>query len=133
MVSRLFSESMGWRRHGSRLVSGLLRKLKEIPALLAGIITMTGLYSITNRVMGAPTSPCWDKTRSSHPISSHGTDQKQCRDSCRLSLRRQSSFLCLFLFPYRDRLSVANDGRQFSYEQASINTDNLKIIKLYDL
>ena len=36
------------------LVSGLLHTKLKIPALLAGIITMTGLYSITNRVMGAP-------------------------------------------------------------------------------
>ncbi len=34
------------------LISGLLHTKLKIPALLAGIITMTGLYSITNRVMG---------------------------------------------------------------------------------
>ncbi|MDR1567410.1 MAG: ABC transporter permease [Streptococcaceae bacterium] len=33
------------------LVSGLLHTKLKIPALLAGIITMTGLYSITSRVM----------------------------------------------------------------------------------
>ncbi len=36
------------------LVSGLLHTKLKIPALLAGIITMTGLYSVTSRVMGAP-------------------------------------------------------------------------------
>ncbi|MGX7150842.1 ABC transporter permease [Enterococcus ureasiticus] len=36
------------------LVSGLLHTKLKIPALLAGIITMTGLYSINSRIMGAP-------------------------------------------------------------------------------
>ena len=36
------------------LVTGLLHTKLKIPALLAGIITMTGLFSITSRVMGAP-------------------------------------------------------------------------------
>ena len=36
------------------LVSGILHTKLKIPALLAGIITMTGLYSVTSRVMGAP-------------------------------------------------------------------------------
>lgn len=36
------------------LVTGLLHTKLKIPALLAGIITMTGLYSVTNRVMNAP-------------------------------------------------------------------------------
>ncbi len=36
------------------LVSGLLHTKLKIPALLAGIITMTGLYSVTSRVMRAP-------------------------------------------------------------------------------
>lgn len=34
------------------LVSGLLNTKLKIPALLAGIITMTGLYSINSRIMG---------------------------------------------------------------------------------
>ncbi|MDF7682215.1 ABC transporter permease [Lactobacillus sp. ESL0679] len=34
------------------LVTGILNTKLRIPALLAGIITMTGLYSITSRVMG---------------------------------------------------------------------------------
>lgn len=36
------------------LVTGILNTKFKIPALLAGIITMTGLYSVTSRVMGAP-------------------------------------------------------------------------------
>lgn len=37
------------------MITGLLHTKLKIPSLLAGIITMTGLYSITNRVMsGAP-------------------------------------------------------------------------------
>ncbi|MBL1224369.1 ABC transporter permease [Enterococcus sp. BWR-S5] len=36
------------------LVSGILHTKLKIPALLAGIITMTGLYSINSRIMGAP-------------------------------------------------------------------------------
>ncbi|MGC6770374.1 ABC transporter permease [Enterococcus sp. LJL51] len=36
------------------LTSGFLHTKLKIPALLAGIITMTGLYSINARVMGAP-------------------------------------------------------------------------------
>lgn len=39
------------------LITGLLNTKLKIPALLAGIITMTGLYSITSRVMGAPNIP----------------------------------------------------------------------------
>lgn len=34
------------------LVTGILNTKFRIPALLAGIITMTGLYSVTSRVMG---------------------------------------------------------------------------------
>lgn len=36
------------------LVTGILHTKLKIPALVAGIITMTGLYSVTSRVMGAP-------------------------------------------------------------------------------
>lgn len=36
------------------LISGVLHTKLKIPALLAGIITMTGLYSINQRIMGAP-------------------------------------------------------------------------------
>ncbi|MBP1041314.1 ABC transporter permease [Vagococcus sp. BWB3-3] len=36
------------------LISGLLHTKLKIPALLAGIITMTGLYSINSRIMGKP-------------------------------------------------------------------------------
>lgn len=36
------------------LVTGILNTKFKVPPLLAGIITMTGLYSITSRVMGAP-------------------------------------------------------------------------------
>ena len=85
------------------LVSGLLHTKLKIPALLAGIITMTGRLAGTRHGL--------------HPISSHGTDQKQCRDSCRLSLRGNRHFVLVPLFPYRDRLSIASDGRQFSYER----------------
>lgn len=38
-------------------ISGILHTKLKIPALLAGIITMTGLYSINSRIMGAPNIP----------------------------------------------------------------------------
>ncbi|WP_071131170.1 ABC transporter permease [Enterococcus timonensis] len=39
------------------LVTALLHTVLKIPALLAGIITMTGLFSITSRIMNAPNIP----------------------------------------------------------------------------
>ncbi len=44
------------------LVTGLLHTKLKIPALLAGILTMTGLWSINLRVMGKPNIPLLRKT-----------------------------------------------------------------------
>lgn len=44
------------------LVTGLLHTKLKIPALLAGILTMTGLWSINLRVMGKPNIPLLKQT-----------------------------------------------------------------------
>lgn len=111
------------------LCSGLLHTKLKIPALLAGIITMTGLYSITNRVMGAPNlSLLGEKT-----IFSSLQDRGLAKVNATLIIGAIVTLLVillLFLF-FRTEIGLAirATGDNIAMSEANgINTDNMKII-----
>lgn len=111
------------------LVSGLLHTKLKIPALLAGIITMTGLYTINNRIMGAPN------------ISLLGADSIFSQaESWGLSKVTSTIFVgliivafvitCLVLF-FKTEIGLATraTGDNIDMSEANgIKTDNMKII-----
>ena len=98
------------------LVSGLLHTKLKIPALLAGIITMTGLYSITNRVMGAPNIALLGQDTVFTQFQAMGLTKNNAVILAGF-LFAATVILCVFLF-FRTAMSEAN----------GINTDNMKII-----
>lgn len=111
------------------LCSGLLHTKLKIPALLAGIITMTGLYSITNRVMGAPNlSLLGEKT-----IFSSLQDRGLAKVNATLIIGAIVTLLVillLFLF-FRTEIGLAirATGDNIAMSEANgINTDSMKII-----
>lgn len=113
----------------SGLISGLLHTKLKIPALLAGIITMTGLYSITSRVMKAPNiALLGEKT-----IFTWLQNQNFSKINATIiigSLVVLFVVALLFLF-FRTEIGLAiratGDNLDMS-EANGINTDNMKMI-----
>lgn len=111
------------------LVSGLLHTKLKIPALLAGIITMTGLYSINQRIMGAPN------------ISLMGTDTifshaqalglSKINSAILVGALLVAFVIALLVFFFKTEIGLATratgDNNEMS-EANGIKTDNMKII-----
>ena len=111
------------------LVSGLLHTKLKIPALLAGIITMTGLYSITNRVMGAPNIALLGQDAVFTQFQAMGLTKNNAVILAGF-LFAAIVILCLFLF-FRTEIGLAlrATGDNLAMSEANgINTDNMKII-----
>lgn len=111
------------------LVSGLLHTKLKIPALLAGIITMTGLYSITNRVMGAPNIALLGQDTVFTQFQAMGLTKNNAVILAGF-LFAAVVILCLFLF-FRTEIGLAlrATGDNLAMSEANgINTDNMKII-----
>lgn len=111
------------------LVSGILHTKLKIPALLAGIITMTGLYSINQRIMGAPN------------ISLMGTDTifshaqtlglSKINSAILVGVILVTLVIVLLVFFFKTEIGLATratgDNNDMS-EANGIKTDNMKII-----
>lgn len=111
------------------LVSGLLHTKLKIPALLAGIITMTGLYSVTSRVMGAPNIALLGKDTVFSPLEDLGLSKINATIIVG-GLFSLLVILLLFLF-FRTELGLAirSTGDNIAMSEANgVNTDNMKII-----
>ncbi len=110
-------------------VSGILHTKFKIPALLAGIITMTGLYSITNRIMGAPNIALLGEDTVFTWFQTLGLT-KNTAVICTGLLFAAVVILLLFLF-FRTEigLAVRATGDNLAMSEANgINTDNMKLI-----
>ena len=85
------------------LVSGLLHTKLKIPALLAGIITMTGLYSVTSRVMGAPNISLLGQPTIFHWVESFGITKDNAVLIVGLSFCFDRCMFTCFVLTYRNR------------------------------
>lgn len=111
------------------LVSGLLHTKLKIPALLAGIITMTGLYSVTSRVMGAPNISLLGQPTIFEWIESLGVSKTTAVLIVGLCIALLVVFLLVFFLRTETGLAIRATGDNLAMSEANgINTDNMKII-----
>ena len=111
------------------LVTGLFHTKLKIPALLAGIITMTGLYSITNRVMGAPNlSLLGSKTVYSF-FENLGLTKTHAAIIMGVLFALLVILVLHFFFKTEMGLAIRATGDNDAMSEANgINTDNMKLI-----
>lgn len=111
------------------LITGLLNTKLKIPSLLAGIITMTGLYSITSRVMGAPNIPLLGEDS----IFTWATDLGLAKTNAVILVGFivAAIVICLLVLFFRTEIGLAvratGDNPEMS-EANGIHTDSMKLI-----
>ena len=112
------------------LVSGLLHTKLKIPAILAGIITMTGLYSVTNRVMGkAPNISLLGETTIFSWIQDLGLTKINAVIVVGLLIAALVVALLFIFFKTEIGLAIRATGDNIDMSEANgINTDNMKMI-----
>ena len=112
------------------LVSGVLHTKLKIPALLAGIITMTGLYSINSRVMGnSPNISLIGEARLFNFFENLGL----AKNTAVIVLGVLVAFLVILLLSlfFRTEIGLAiisTGDNQAMSEANGINTDSTKIL-----
>lgn len=111
------------------LVSGLLHTKLKIPALLAGIITMTGLYSVTSRVMGAPNISLLGQKTVFDWVQSYGMTKENAVLIVGLIFALIVVALLVLFLRTETGLAIRATGDNLAMSEANgINTDNMKII-----
>lgn len=111
------------------LVSGLLHTKLKIPALLAGIITMTGLYSINSRIMGAPNISLLGTDSIFSPAQSLGLSRVNSTILVGLIIVILAIVLLVLFFRTEIGLATRATGDNIDMSEANgIKTDNMKII-----
>lgn len=111
------------------LVSGLLHTKLKIPALLAGILTMTGLYSVNLRIMGQANVSLLGKKTVMKFFNDFGLTN-QVATLIVGAIASLIVILFLFLF-FRTSIGLAihATGDNIAMSEANgINTDTMKII-----
>lgn len=112
------------------LITGLMHTKLKIPALLAGIITMTGLYSITSRVMGGPNLPLLgQKTIFSFFEETFGLSKQNAVIVTGLIIVIVVIIALDLFFKTEIGLAIRSTGDNIAMSEANgINTDNMKLI-----
>lgn len=111
------------------LVSGLLHTKLKIPALLAGIITMTGLYSITSRIMGAPNLSLLGQKNVFTWAESLGVSKENAVLIAGLLVALIVVTLLVLFLRTETGLAIRATGDNLAMSEANgINTDTMKII-----
>lgn len=111
------------------LVSGLLHTKLKIPALLAGIITMTGLYSITSRIMGAPNLSLLGQKNVFTWTESLGVSKENAVLIAGLLVALIVVTLLVLFLRTETGLAIRATGDNLAMSEANgINTDTMKII-----
>ena len=111
------------------LVSGLLHTKLKIPALLAGIITMTGLYSITSRIMGAPNLSLLGQKTVFTWAESLGVSKENAVLIAGLLVALIVVTLLVLFLRTETGLAIRATGDNLAMSEANgINTDTMKII-----
>ena len=111
------------------LVSGLLHTKLKIPALLAGIITMTGLYSVTLRIMGAPNLSLLGQKTVFTWAESLGVSKENAVLIAGLLVALIVVTLLVLFLRTETGLAIRATGDNLAMSEANgINTDTMKII-----
>ncbi|MEX1525219.1 ABC transporter permease [Enterococcus sp. C63] len=111
------------------LVSGLLHTKLKIPALLAGIITMTGLYSVTSRIMGAPNLSLLGQKTVFTWAESLGVSKENAVLIAGLLVALIVVTLLVLFLRTETGLAIRATGDNLAMSEANgINTDTMKII-----
>lgn len=111
------------------LVSGLLHTKLKIPALLAGIITMTGLYSVTSRIMGAPNLSLLGQKNVFTWAESLGVSKENAVLIAGLLVALIVVTLLVLFLRTETGLAIRATGDKLAMSEANgINTDTMKII-----
>ena len=111
------------------LVSGLLHTKLKIPALLAGIITMTGLYSVTSRIMGAPNLSLLGQKNGFTWAESLGVSKENAVLIAGLLVALIVVTLLVLFLRTETGLAIRATGDNLAMSEANgINTDTMKII-----
>lgn len=111
------------------LVTGLFHTKLKIPALLAGIITMTGLYSITNRVMGAPNLSLLGAKTVYSFFEERGLTKTHAAIIVGVLFALLVIAVLHFFFKTEIGLAIRATGDNDAMSEANgINTDNMKLI-----
>lgn len=111
------------------LVSGLLHTKLKIPALLAGIITMTGLYSVTSRIMGAPNLSLLGQKNVFTWAESLGVSKENAVLIAGLLVALIVVTLLVLFLRTETGLAIRATGDILAMSEANgINTDTMKII-----
>lgn len=115
---------------GAGFISGILHTKLKIPALLAGIITMTGLYSITNRVMGkAPNISLLGETTIFSWAQDLGLTKVNAVILVGLIIACLIIYLLFLFFKTEIGLAIRATGDNLDMSEANgINTDTMKMI-----
>ncbi|ENZ5662836.1 ABC transporter permease [Enterococcus hirae] len=111
------------------LVSGLLHTKLKMPALLAGIITMTGLYSVTSRIMGAPNLSLLGQKNVFTWAESLGVSKENAVLIAGLLVALIVVTLLVLFLRTETGLAIRATGDNLAMSEANgINTDTMKII-----
>ncbi|MGX7205290.1 ABC transporter permease [Enterococcus pingfangensis] len=111
------------------LVTGILNTKFKIPALLAGIITMTGLYSITSRVMGAPNIALLGENTIFTTAQTMGLSKNNAVILIGLLITLLVIFLLVLFFRTEIGLAVRATGDNPDMSEANgIKTENMKLL-----
>lgn len=111
------------------LVTGILNTKLKIPALLAGIITMTGLYSITSRVMGAPNIPLLGEKTIFTSVQGFGLTKTNAVILVGSGIAVAAILLLVLFFKTEIGLAIRATGDNPAMSEANgVKTENMKLI-----
>ncbi len=111
------------------MVSGLLHTKLKIPALLTGILTMTGLYSINLRIMGKANVTLLGKETVMRTVQSYGLTSRMAILSVGLVASLLVIFLLYLFFNTETGLAIRSTGDNEAMSEANgIHTNTMKII-----
>jgi putative ABC transport system permease protein len=111
------------------VVSGLLHTKLKIPALLTGILTMTGLYSINLRIMGKANITLLGKETLLRTVQSYGLTSRTSVLIVGLLASLLVIFLLYLFFNTETGLAIRSTGDNEAMSEANgIHTNAMKII-----
>lgn len=113
------------------LMTGLLYTKGKIPVLLAGILVMTGLYSINLRILGKATVGLLNHPTMFQPLLQMGIANELATVICGgIMLLLVIGLLSLFLYTDLGQAFIATGDNEAMARSLGINTDRMKMIGL---
>ena len=111
------------------VVSGLLHTKLKIPALLTGILTMTGLYSINLRIMGKANVTLLGKETLMRTVQSYGLNSRMAVLVVGLIASLFVILMLYLFFNTETGLAIRSTGDNEAMSEANgIHTNTMKII-----